>query len=221
MSGVIKPILGKLMAHPGAWDSLQRRNTALLTALVPRKGAQSQLMQHTTTTSRGRGLPVHLDGLGEVLEEPRPCFSSVTSGCKNRQQGLHSRTCASVAIPRSLEDLAHAFGGRGSQPALFDGQLPVPTAVPASRAATPPLPAGQRSRALRPRLTDATFPQPLSLSGQCLPFASLPPEVGRLSLSGYGSRSGVGGRTGEAERRRWRWAWPWRSWCRGRALRWA
>lgn len=109
----------------------------------------------------------------------------------------------------------------GSQPALFDGQLPVPTAVPPSRAATPPLPAGQRSRALRPRLTDATFPQPLSLSGQCLPFASLPPEVGRLSLSGYGSRSGVGGRTWEAERRRWRWAWPWRSWCRGRALRWA
>lgn len=47
-----------------------------------------------------------------------------------KQQGLHSRTCASVAIPRSLEDLAHAFGGRGRNLLFLTDSCPCPRQSP-------------------------------------------------------------------------------------------
>lgn len=162
---------------------------------------------------------MHLDRLGEGLEEPRPRFSSARW---QKQQGLRGRTCAPQWLSHHrARPRAHAFRGRGRNLAfltdscLCSGQAP-------SRHGHAPTSGRTAVMCFETPPHRRGFPQTyLSLSGQCLPFASLPPEVGRLSLSGYGSRSGVGGRTGEAERRRWRWGWPWRSWCRGRALRWA
>lgn len=165
---------------------------------------------------------MHLDGMGEMVEEPHPRFSSVRLQ-KQTAGTIHGYTCAPRAVPPLLKAWGPSLWRVGSQTGFFDGQLPVPGADP--------LPPRPRPHFRRTAVTCFETPPhrrrfsptylSLSLIGQCLPFASLPPEVGRLSLSGYGSRSGVGGRTGEAERRRWRWGWPWRSWCRGRALRWA
>lgn len=174
---------------------------------------------------------MHLDGMSEMLEEPHPRFSSVRLQ-KQTAGTTHGCTCAPRTVPPMLKAWGPSLWRVGSQTGFLDGQLPVPRAgrplAPRPRLhfrrtavtcfETPP-----HRRRFPPTYLSLSLSLSVShsLSGQCLPFASLPPEVGRLSLSGYGSRSGVGGRTGEAERRRWRWGWPWRSWCRGRALRWA
>lgn len=163
-----------------------------------------------------RELPVHLDGLGKLLKS----HFSPPSASKNRR--------AAAPVPQRLSHhgstpgVHQAFGGRGPDLAfLMDNRL-VSQAGPFAPRPRPHFRPDCGHVPRDPASQTRLFPN-LSrlLSEPCLSFASLPPEVGRLSLSGYGSRSGVRGRTGEAEGRPRRWGRPWRSWCRGRTLRWA
>lgn len=99
---------------------------------------------------------------------------SLLPGCKNRQQGLYTAAPAPQWLShRRSSPGAQAFGGRGRNLVFLTDSCLCPGQGP-SHHGHAPTSAGQRSRALRPRLTDAAFPQPISLSEQAVPSLRFP-----------------------------------------------
>lgn len=94
-----------------------------------------------------------------------------------------------MTSPTALDQTASGNGGVATRPQRRDGSL---TRWTRPRARGPAPTSGR---------TAVTCPDPSPADAAPLAsaslLASLPPEVGRLSLSGYGSPSGAGGRTGE------------------------
>ncbi|XP_020932634.1 far upstream element-binding protein 3 isoform X7 [Sus scrofa] len=94
-----------------------------------------------------------------------------------------------MTSPTALDQTASGNGGVATRPQRRDGSL---TRWTRPRARGPAPTSGR---------TAVTCPDPSPADAATLAsaslLASLPPEVGRLSLSGYGSPSGAGGRTGE------------------------
>uniref|UniRef100_A0A4X1TET2 Far upstream element binding protein 3 n=1 Tax=Sus scrofa TaxID=9823 RepID=A0A4X1TET2_PIG len=94
-----------------------------------------------------------------------------------------------MTSPTALDQTASGNGGVATRPQRRDGSLTRWTR-PRARG---PAPTSGRTAVTCP---DPSPAEAAPLASASL-LASLPPEVGRLSLSGYGSPSGAGGRTGE------------------------
>ena len=116
------------------------------------------------------------------LGEPRhSSLSFQKADSRTRRAIFEPQEPVTTASPTKLDQITSGMGGAATCAPTPDGGFP--------RLPRPPLPAGPRSRVLT-RPADAT---PLASSV----LSSLPPEVERLSFSGYGSPNGGGGRTGQ------------------------